>query len=264
VIERDVLQSVIGGLANRGYRVIGPTVRDGAIVYDTLAQLDDLPVGWTDRQDAGRCRIERRGDRAPFGYAVGPIPGSAFCIPNRAALAGPARGTGQAGRLDRSVRHLGLRGLRPLHRLVSGRDRYHRGKLKRFGPRLNFCVSRQRRAPMQGLNASSSISRSLPASAPNSVPRSRAAHAICVSRPGISVSRGRTDQRILFAAARLRGPGAAFACSTAAGRCDLARRRHPRRVVAGAARSLDIRCARVRARAGARGRPSLPARQMRG
>ena len=187
-----------------------------------------------------------------------------FAPPNRAALAGPARGTGQAGRLDRSVRHLGLRGLRPLHRLVSGRDRYHRGKLKRFGPRLNFCVSRQRRAPMQGLNASSSISRSLPASAPNSVPRSRAAHAICVSRPGISVSGGRTDQRILFAAARLRGPGAAFACSTAAGRCDLARRRHPRRVVAGAALSLDIRCARVRARAGARGRPSLPSRRMRG
>ena len=86
VIERDVLQSVIGGLANRGYRVIGPTVRDGAIVYDTLAQLDDLPVGWTDRQDAGRCRIERRGDPALFGYAVGPFLEVLFAPPNRAAL----------------------------------------------------------------------------------------------------------------------------------------------------------------------------------
>jgi sulfhydrogenase subunit beta (sulfur reductase) len=71
-IERDVLQQIIDSLANRGYRVVGPTVRDGAITYDTVAVLDDLPVGWTDRQDAGRYRIERRTDAALFGYAVGP------------------------------------------------------------------------------------------------------------------------------------------------------------------------------------------------
>jgi ferredoxin len=81
VIERDVLQSVIGSLAKRGYRVIGPTVREGAIVYDTVAQLDDLPVGWTDRQDAGRYRIERRGDAALFGYAVGPHSWKRFLHP---------------------------------------------------------------------------------------------------------------------------------------------------------------------------------------
>jgi sulfhydrogenase subunit beta (sulfur reductase) len=80
-IERDGLQRVIDALANRGFRVIGPTVRDGAIVYDTIALLDDLPVGWTDRQDAGRYRLERRADAALFGYTVGPHSWKRFLHP---------------------------------------------------------------------------------------------------------------------------------------------------------------------------------------
>jgi ferredoxin len=75
------LQGVISGLTDRGYRVIGPTVRDGAIVYGPLALLDDLPVGWTDRQDAGRYRIERRADAAVFGYAAGPHSWKRFLHP---------------------------------------------------------------------------------------------------------------------------------------------------------------------------------------
>jgi sulfhydrogenase subunit beta (sulfur reductase) len=75
------LQSLIDGLANRGYQVIGPTVRDGAIVYDTVAFLDELPVGWTDKQDAGRYRLERRADAALFGYAVGPHSWKRFLHP---------------------------------------------------------------------------------------------------------------------------------------------------------------------------------------
>ena len=81
VIERDVLQRIISGLANRGYRVIGPTVRDGAIVYDRVTVLDDLPIGWTDQQEGGRYRLERRGDPALFGYAVGPHSWKRFLHP---------------------------------------------------------------------------------------------------------------------------------------------------------------------------------------
>ena len=71
-IGQEGLQEILDGLANRGYRVIGPTMRDGAIIYENIARLEDLPVGWTDRQDAGRYRLERRADAALFGYAVGP------------------------------------------------------------------------------------------------------------------------------------------------------------------------------------------------
>lgn len=59
-------------LRNRGYRLVGPTVRDDAIVYDEIAGVEDLPAGWTDVQAPGSYRLERRSDRALFGYAVGP------------------------------------------------------------------------------------------------------------------------------------------------------------------------------------------------
>jgi ferredoxin len=80
-IERDDLQLIIDSLARRGYRVVGPTVRDGAIVYDSVARLDELPVGWTDRQDGGQYRLERRGNGALFGYAVGPHSWKRFLHP---------------------------------------------------------------------------------------------------------------------------------------------------------------------------------------
>jgi ferredoxin len=80
-IEPEGLDRIIGGLAARGYRVIGPVLRDGAIVYDTLTRLDELPAGWTDHQDGGQYRLERRGDAAYFGYAVGPHSWKRFLHP---------------------------------------------------------------------------------------------------------------------------------------------------------------------------------------
>ena len=71
-INVDGLQALIGALAARGYKVLGPTVRDGAIVYDEIEGVADLPAGWTDGQDAGRYRLERREDDALFGFAHGP------------------------------------------------------------------------------------------------------------------------------------------------------------------------------------------------
>ena len=66
------IERLIRLLANRGYRIIGPTVRDGAIVYDEIDSLGDLPQGQTDEQEAGRYRLKPRDDGALFGYAVGP------------------------------------------------------------------------------------------------------------------------------------------------------------------------------------------------
>jgi sulfhydrogenase subunit beta (sulfur reductase) len=72
ILSLDGLRALIEALLRLGYQVLGPTVRDGAIVYDEVSRLADLPAGWTDRQDAGRYRLERRADEALFGYAVGP------------------------------------------------------------------------------------------------------------------------------------------------------------------------------------------------
>jgi len=72
MISREGLESLLQALARRGYEVVGPTVRDEAIVYDRITHVADLPVGWTDRQEAGRYRLERRSDDALFGFNVGP------------------------------------------------------------------------------------------------------------------------------------------------------------------------------------------------
>jgi len=61
--------------------VLGPTLRDGAIVYDELDSAADLPIGWTDRQDGGSYRVERRADEARFGFAVGPQSWKRFLFP---------------------------------------------------------------------------------------------------------------------------------------------------------------------------------------
>jgi len=77
----DALAALMRELEDRGYRVVGPTVRDQAIVYDDIASLADLPQGWTDEQDGGRYRLVRRGDDALFGYAVGPQSWKKFLYP---------------------------------------------------------------------------------------------------------------------------------------------------------------------------------------
>jgi len=72
VIERADFDALPAALRAHGYTVIGPTIREGAIVYDEIAAAADLPVGWTDEQDGGHYRLVRRDDDALFGYAVGP------------------------------------------------------------------------------------------------------------------------------------------------------------------------------------------------
>ena len=72
VLEANKLGSFIAALIRRGYEVIGPTARDGAIVFDKIESANDLPAGWTDEQAPGRYTLKRRQDAALFGYAVGP------------------------------------------------------------------------------------------------------------------------------------------------------------------------------------------------
>jgi sulfhydrogenase subunit beta (sulfur reductase) len=72
VVEPQHLQQLLDVLGKRGYRVLGPTVRDQAIVYDEVSSLEDLPCGWTDEQNAGTYRLKKRADNALFGYVLGP------------------------------------------------------------------------------------------------------------------------------------------------------------------------------------------------
>ncbi len=86
VVERGELQRLIDALLEKGYRVVGPLVRDGAIVYDELTAISELPVGWTDEQDGGKYRLKRRGDDALFGYNAGPHSWKKFLHPPNVRL----------------------------------------------------------------------------------------------------------------------------------------------------------------------------------
>lgn len=71
ILDVEGLQALIDELRERGFTVIGPTVRDGAIVNAPIATVDDLPRGWGDQQEAAQYRLRERGDDAFFGYAAG-------------------------------------------------------------------------------------------------------------------------------------------------------------------------------------------------
>ncbi len=72
LLDRAGLDRLIEVLRADGYTVIGPTVRDNAIV---LAELDSgagLPAGWGVRTGPGQYRLYRRDDAAVFAHSAGP------------------------------------------------------------------------------------------------------------------------------------------------------------------------------------------------
>jgi len=70
VLPASGLDGLFDALHAEGYPVLGPTVRDGAIVIGPVASSEDLPRGWGDEQDAGSYRLVRRDDDAYFGHAA--------------------------------------------------------------------------------------------------------------------------------------------------------------------------------------------------
>jgi formate hydrogenlyase subunit 6/NADH:ubiquinone oxidoreductase subunit I len=86
ILERPDFPAFLSAIQSAGFRVVGPTVRDGAIVYGDIRRESDLPIGWTDRQEAGQYRLERRSDEALFGYNVGPHSWKKYLYPSRERL----------------------------------------------------------------------------------------------------------------------------------------------------------------------------------
>src|SRR5690349_1746511 len=86
VIGADALPLLFGALQRRGYTVVGPTVRDAAIVLAELASADDLPYGWSVETEAGTYRLRRRSDRAAFAHSAGPQSWKSLLHPARARM----------------------------------------------------------------------------------------------------------------------------------------------------------------------------------
>ncbi|WP_088240609.1 4Fe-4S dicluster domain-containing protein [Calothrix rhizosoleniae] len=86
IINRQDLQQLLDVLTQQEYQLIGPTIAEGAIVYDEISQVEDFPIGWTDEQDGGTYRLKPRDDQAVFGYSVGPHAWKKYLFPPRVRL----------------------------------------------------------------------------------------------------------------------------------------------------------------------------------
>jgi ferredoxin len=70
VLDLVGLQALIDVLQGRGFRVVGPTLRDSVIVLAEIDGVADLPRGTGDDQTPGRYRTGPRQDEALFAHAA--------------------------------------------------------------------------------------------------------------------------------------------------------------------------------------------------
>jgi NAD(P)H-flavin reductase/formate hydrogenlyase subunit 6/NADH:ubiquinone oxidoreductase subunit I len=92
-LPRDQLQALLDGLRADGRTLVGPTVRDGAIVLDEIDDAAALPKGVGDRQAPGRYRLVERDDDFVFSHVAGPASWKRWTYPSRVAT-GHARRDG--------------------------------------------------------------------------------------------------------------------------------------------------------------------------
>ncbi|MEE6166022.1 MULTISPECIES: 4Fe-4S dicluster domain-containing protein [unclassified Mycolicibacterium] len=86
VIESAGIHQLVCALIDRGYRVVGPTRSDNAIVLAELSSADDLPSGWGVDVGPGHYRLRRRDDDALFGHSAGPQSWKQYLHPPRQRL----------------------------------------------------------------------------------------------------------------------------------------------------------------------------------
>ncbi len=71
-LKHEHFQQLLDALKEAGFACIGPQVRDGAIIYDTLTTSTQLPWGLRDFQEPGSYRLEKTAEYKAFSWANGP------------------------------------------------------------------------------------------------------------------------------------------------------------------------------------------------
>jgi ferredoxin len=82
-LDLDGMQQLVEVLTEAGFAVLGPTVRDGAVVPGRVTSVEDLPRGVGDTQEPGGYRLRQRADDALFGFAADAISWKTVLFPSR-------------------------------------------------------------------------------------------------------------------------------------------------------------------------------------
>lgn len=111
-LDRAGFGDLLRSLADAGYALIGPTVRDGAIVLEEIEGAGDLPAGVGEEQGPGAYRLLERDDGRLFGWAHGPDAAKRFLFPPRELLATVQRNGSMRVERPEEERPLAFVGLR--------------------------------------------------------------------------------------------------------------------------------------------------------
>jgi hypothetical protein len=108
----DGLHDLVEELQRRGFRVVGPTLRDNAIVLAEIDNAAQLPYGWGVDVAPGSYRLRARADQAAFGHSAGPQSWKQFLHPPRQRVWSSDGGDGveEAGAEQPRYAFLGVRG----------------------------------------------------------------------------------------------------------------------------------------------------------
>ncbi|MDH5699904.1 MAG: sulfite reductase subunit A, partial [Nitrospirota bacterium] len=72
LLRRQDFSQFIHVLQNLGFRILGPVLSNGAIQWDEITRVEDLPIGWKDQQRPGTYRLEPDSSTRYFNIVHGP------------------------------------------------------------------------------------------------------------------------------------------------------------------------------------------------
>ena len=81
ILSKPLLQRVLDNLSEGGFQLIGPTVRAGAVILDSIRNISELPIGWALEQKAGSSHLVRTHATDYFGCTVGPHSWKRYLFP---------------------------------------------------------------------------------------------------------------------------------------------------------------------------------------
>jgi ferredoxin len=77
---------LLDSIKSQGYKLLGPTRRHDAIVFDEIESAGDLPMGWTDEQNPGYYRLKRSNNQAYFSFHASQDSWKKYLFPSREHL----------------------------------------------------------------------------------------------------------------------------------------------------------------------------------